>query len=260
MMNIKKKSGIYKITNIVNDKVYVGSAVNIDYRFKTHKRLLKGNKHFNNHLQSSYNKNGKDNFRFEIVELVNEDTLLERETFWISYLMANNPDYGYNKRLIVNSNLGIKLSDVTRKKLSESHLGHKRTDEANKKIIESQYKIICQFDTQGKYIRSFSSLQEAACFLNVKYTTSITACLKKRLPSALGYAWCYEDEKETFKPEPLKRTTTKKIKIKVTCILTEKITIFESINDASKNLKISWNMINKAFEKKQYKNLIWEKI
>lgn len=257
---MEKKCGIYKITNIINNKVYVGSAVNMTYRFKTHKRLLKQNKHFNTHLQSSYNKYGKDNFKFEIIELISKDSLLERETFWISFMNANNTNYGYNKRLIVNSNLGIKLSEETRKKLSQSHLGHKRSDEANKKIIDSQYKIICQFDMGGNYIRSFGSLQDAASFLNVKYTTSITACLKKRLPSALGFTWCYENEKETFKPEPLKRASTTKIKIKVTCIFTEKITIFESINEASKKLKISWSMISKAIKQKEYKNLIWEQI
>jgi hypothetical protein len=127
---------------------------------------------------------------------------------------------------------------------------------SNNLILE----IICQFDMNGDYIRSFNSLQDAASFLNVKYTTSITACLKKRLPSALGFTWCYGNEKETFKPEPLKRTSTKKIKIKVTCILTEKITIFESINEASKKLKISWNMISEALKQKEYKNLIWQKI
>ena len=63
---MEKKCGIYKITNIINNKVYVGSAVNVTYRFKTHKRLLKQNKHFNTHLQSSYNKYGKDNFKFEM--------------------------------------------------------------------------------------------------------------------------------------------------------------------------------------------------
>ena len=40
---MKNKCGIYKITNITNGKVYIGSAVNIMYRFKTHKRLLKNN-------------------------------------------------------------------------------------------------------------------------------------------------------------------------------------------------------------------------
>jgi hypothetical protein len=113
---------------------------------------------------------------------------------------------------------------------------------------------------EGNYIRTFKSLQEAADILNVNYTTSITACLKKRLPSALGFTWCYEIEKESFKPKQLKKSSSRKIKIKVTCILTKKITIFTSINGDSKKLKISWSTIDRAIKQKEYKNKTWEKI
>lgn len=255
-----KICGIYKITNKVNGKIYIGSAINISNRFKTHKRLLKHNKHFNNHLQSSYNKHGVSSFEYEIIEITTEDVMLMRESYWIETLKANSRDYGYNKRLNVSSNLGIKLSDETRKKLRESHLGHKRSEDANKKIIESQYKTICQFDMDGNYIRTFNSLQEAAHELNVKYTTSITACLKKRLPSALGFRWCYESEKELFVPIRLKRTSSYKIKIKVTCMLTNNVRIFESISDVKKGLKVSQSTIYKGIKEKQFNNIIWEKI
>ena len=87
-------------------------------------------KHFNNHLQSSYIKYGEEQFRYDIIETTSAEELLEKEVYWIKLLNANNNEYGYNKRLIVNSNLGIKLSEETRRKLSESHLGHKRSDES----------------------------------------------------------------------------------------------------------------------------------
>jgi group I intron endonuclease len=255
-----KLVGIYKIINLINNKVYVGSAVNIKNRFKTHKRLLKNHKHFNNHLQSSYIKYGEGQFRYDIIETTSTEELLEKEVCWIKLLNANNNEYGYNKRLIVNSNLGIKLSEETRRKLSESHLGHKRSDESNRKIIESQYKKICQFDRDGTYIKSYNSLQDAAKELNCKYTTSITACLKKRLPSALGFLWCYEHEKDNFVPIETKKRGKKKIKLKVTCIFTNKITIFESITDAINSLKVSSKTVYKGIKEKNYKNLIWEKI
>ena len=257
---MKPLIGIYKITNLINNKLYVGSAVNIKNRFKTHKRLLKNNKHFNNHLQSSYNKYGIDNFSYDIIEITSIETLLNRESFWINELNANNTKFGYNKRLEVSSNIGIKLSYETKKRLSESHMGHKRSDETNKKIIESQYKVICQFDKEGNFIRKHKSLQEAAKSLNVTYTSSITFCLKKRIPSALGFLWCYEHEKDYFKPTPRKKRSDNKIKLKVTCIITNKITIFESITDTIKGLKMSNKTIHKGIKEKKYKNLIWEKI
>jgi hypothetical protein len=260
---MKKICGIYKITNIVNNKIYVGSAINISSRFKSHKRLLKNNKHFNNHLQSSYNKHGSSYFKYEIIETTTDDVMLEKESYWIKTLNTNNREYGYNKRLIASSNLGIKLSDETKKRLSDSHLGHKRSEETHKKIIESQYKKICQFDMNGNFIKVFNSLQEAAQELNVKYTTSITACLKKRLPSALGFRWCYENEKNFFNIIPLKnylKGGNYKIKLKVTCVLTNNVRIFESIVDATKSLKMSSTTIYKGIKEKQYKNLTWEKI
>jgi len=49
-------SVIYVITNIVNDKQYVGQAVNKDKRWRDHKIMLNAGKHQNKHLQSAYNK------------------------------------------------------------------------------------------------------------------------------------------------------------------------------------------------------------
>jgi len=252
--------GVYKITNMKNNKVYVGSAVNIKNRFKTHKRLLKDNKHFNNHLQSSYLKYGKDQFNYEIIEITSIEEMLVKEIYWIKSFNANDPKYGYNKRINVSSNLGIKLSDETKRKLSESHLGHKRSQETNIKIIESQYKKICQFDKKNNFIQTFNSLQDAAKSLNCNYTTSITACLKKKIPSALGFIWCYENEKDHCVAKPSKKRTDNKIKLKVTCIITNKITTFESITDAINILKVSSKTVYKGLKEKKYKNLIWEKI
>jgi len=257
---MKKIIGVYKITNIKNNKVYVGSAININNRFKTHKRLLKNNKHYNSHLQSSFNMYGIENFQYEIIEITNINELLLKEKYWIETLNANNPNYGYNKRLIVNSNLGIKLSDETKRKLSVSHMGHKRSNDTNQKIKESQYKKICQFDKDGNFIMVHNSLQEAAKSLNSNYTTSITNCLKKKLPSALGFLWCYENEKNDFKPTPLKKRGVKPIELKVTCLLTNNITIFNSIGDAIIGLNMSCGLIYKGIKEKKFKNLLWEKI
>jgi len=59
---MKNKSGIYKIINIINNRLYIGSSVNIRRRWLEHKRLLSKGKHENNLLQNSWDKHGENCF------------------------------------------------------------------------------------------------------------------------------------------------------------------------------------------------------
>ena len=74
----KKTSGIYKIINKVNGKYYVGSSNDIKGRWCQHKGQLNNNKHSNPHLQYAWNKYGKDNFEFIIVEETPQNKLMEQ--------------------------------------------------------------------------------------------------------------------------------------------------------------------------------------
>jgi len=89
-------SGIYKII-CINNKFYIGSSIDIDRRLKEHKRLLKRNKHPNKYLQNCWNKYGEKNFRFEIIETVNDvERLLIREQQWIDKTNCCNRKVGFN--------------------------------------------------------------------------------------------------------------------------------------------------------------------
>lgn len=54
--------GIYKLVNKATGQCYVGQSQYMQKRIKEHFRLLRGNKHTNQHLQRAYNKYGADNF------------------------------------------------------------------------------------------------------------------------------------------------------------------------------------------------------
>lgn len=82
---------IYKITNIINNKVYIGQSNNPQKRWKEHIRLGKNNK--NSKLYSAINKYGVNNFIFEIIE-ENIKNYNEREKYWIKYY--NSIKNGYN--------------------------------------------------------------------------------------------------------------------------------------------------------------------
>jgi group I intron endonuclease len=87
-------SGIYKIVNIKNDKFYIGSAVDINRRWKCHRRCLKNGNHENIHLQRAYNKYGEESFVYEIVEKTPD--ILLREQHYLDMLKPWDFTIGYN--------------------------------------------------------------------------------------------------------------------------------------------------------------------
>jgi len=143
-MQIEFKSAIYKITNVANGKCYIGSAVDVYTRIAVHKSGLKYGTQPNKHLQASYNKHGFINFKFEVLEYVSDKhKLLHREQLWINYFKSCDPKFGYNKRKIPNSNLGIKRkhSSETKAKIGKSNsislLGAKHSETTKAKMSKS---------------------------------------------------------------------------------------------------------------------------
>ena len=137
----KDKSGIYKIINLSNNKIYVGSAINIRTRWNSHRSLLNNNKHDNNHLQNAWNRYSENNFRFEIIEYVNnKNNLLLREQFWINKLNVCDKTIGYNLCPIAGSRLGQKISEESKNRISQAQRGKKRhplSKETKEKNIKS---------------------------------------------------------------------------------------------------------------------------
>lgn len=90
------KTAVYVITNLVSNKVYVGSSVNAKRRLKEHRNRLNRKQHGNEYLQRAWDKYGPASFKFEIVEQCDPETRLVREQEWINNLKAENEDFGYN--------------------------------------------------------------------------------------------------------------------------------------------------------------------
>lgn len=105
---------IYKITNIINNKVYIGQTVNtIKQRWNKHCH--------SNGCRSLYNailKYGKENFNIEIIETLPIEELDEREIYWINYYKSNNKKFGYN--ILLGGNLGRKgFSKLNKEQINE---------------------------------------------------------------------------------------------------------------------------------------------
>jgi group I intron endonuclease len=117
------KTGVYQIKNLVNGKVYVGSAVNINHRWVEHKSDLSRQKHHSKHLQYAWNKYGESNFNFEILEECPVEKLIYWEQIWMDSLCACDKRLGYNISPIAGSCLGVKHSEKAKKNMSDSHRG-----------------------------------------------------------------------------------------------------------------------------------------
>jgi group I intron endonuclease len=87
--------GIYKIINTVNNKFYVGSAIDFTARKRRHWWGLRNNRHANKHLQAAWNKYGETAFAFIVVsELSKEDDILAAENVWLKEHVGK--EYCYN--------------------------------------------------------------------------------------------------------------------------------------------------------------------
>lgn len=90
--------GIYKITNLINNKSYIGKTNNFNRREKDHFRLAftENHKEYNKALYQAIRKYGKENFIFEIVEQLEDYSIAgKREQYWISFY--NSYKTGYNE-------------------------------------------------------------------------------------------------------------------------------------------------------------------
>lgn len=146
---------IYKWTNKINGKAYIGQTVNEKTRKQDH---IKGK--YNSVIHKAIKKYGLENFDYEVLEKIEESKLSEREIYWIKYFDTYNNGYnlteggegtrGFShsfteeqKKKMSESRKGQIpwnkgkhgiYSEETRKKISEASKKHKYTDEVKEKI------------------------------------------------------------------------------------------------------------------------------
>lgn len=90
--------GIYKITNLINNKIYIGQSINIQQRWKTHRSgpFNKNNHQYDTPLYRAIRKYGLQNFSFEVLEECVEGELDNKEQYYIEKYDSTNFDKGYN--------------------------------------------------------------------------------------------------------------------------------------------------------------------
>lgn len=181
MDNFKENKSfiIYKILCLVNNKIYIGQTINLKQRKVYHFTYLKRNAHTNIHLQNAFNKYGKKNFVFEILEFCKDlNHLNEREQYWIYFYKSYNSKYGFNIQLGGHSN---RPSERGLEKLKL------KASKRNKKIQ--------QFDLDGNFIREWPSLKSASNYIGCTSSQILRTC-KGELDQTHNFQFKYLDDNE----------------------------------------------------------------
>lgn len=203
---------IYCITNLVNNKRYVGKTLSsIEERWKEHCIDSQKNRCEKRPLYSAFNKYGIENFKIEELEYVEDDNLLsDKEIYWIKELetygsKGYNATKGGDGKILYDYNEIIELYNIgyTCKRVAEK-IGC--NEDTVRKILKAHgikirggsTKKIDQFDMAGNYIQHFWGSIEAAQWLvdnglakSINCKRHITDCCNSKMDYAYGYKWKY---------------------------------------------------------------------
>lgn len=116
--------GIYKITNTVNQKCYIGQSVNIERRFSDHKNRVYYTQ-YETPLYKAFKKYGVDKFLFEVLEECSKELLDERERYYIALFKSADKKYGYNFTFGGKGYTGTHYED--QRKLWNKHISEGKT-------------------------------------------------------------------------------------------------------------------------------------
>lgn len=170
----KRKSGIYKITNLKNNLVYIGQTKDFNARKNSHWRL---DKECDSPLHQDMKTLGLDYFKFEIIEKCDLDKLDEREKYWINFYDSYN--LGYN---LDTGGSGIK---------------------ADENYETSQTVEVFSFDLDGNFVKSYKSISAAMRELGLK-SNNITRAIafndNHHMSGDRMWRYEYYDKIEPYEP------------------------------------------------------------
>lgn len=203
---------IYCITNIINNKRYVGKTTQtLEERFKKHCKDSFRDRYEKRPLYDAINKYGIENFIIEELEQVEDETKLnEREIYWIQELQTYDSN-GYNatkggdgkilydyKEIIDLANLGNSAQQISDKLGCCLDTIYKVIRTNKVKLRKGDSNPVEQYSLSGEYIQTFFSLTDAMDWLiehgyakNRTATSKIGQCCKHKSKTAFKFKWEY---------------------------------------------------------------------
>lgn len=184
---------IYKITNLINNKCYIGKTLNtIQERWREHCSDYKKRDEEKRPLYSAMNKYGIENFKIEEIEQCNEDIINDREKYWIEYYGSFKKGYNatlggdgkayLDRKLLIktynevqNLKKSAKILNIDAGHLSKILKENNIEVKSSKEVQNEEYgKEIAMIDLETNVIiKTFISLADAARY--IKEQTNSTA-------------------------------------------------------------------------------------
>lgn len=223
--------GIYKITNLINGKVYIGQSKDIYSRWAEHRKECRKNRK-DIVLYCAFSKYGIDNFSFEIIEECIIEELDEREIF---YIKKYNSYIGWENNNGYNMTIGGALC--------HTHVGN-----------DDQGIRVYQYDKEGNFIAEYRNMNKAAKAVGLKASGSISTAIKSS-----GLAANYQWRKTYSEKIPKYKKNQTALKVLQYDKSGNFIQIHNSIEEASKSVGCSRSLIELCCEGhcKTGKNFIW---
>lgn len=191
--DLPHKSGIYKITNLVNNLSYIGQAKDIYERYYNH--------HIYDYLRLDYDlykamrKDGFDNFIIEVVELCPIEQLDEKEIYWIQYYNTYNNGYNMTKGgQFWSPDIHSKETEIKRATTRENNKSlmdenHPRAKLTNEQVLKIRARYISGEPTKSIYkdfekLYSFETFQQIVLGTHYKRVGNIPTQKDKRMANS----------------------------------------------------------------------------
>ncbi len=188
MLKNFKLSGVYKITNKINGKFYIGSSNSVFGRWLNHASWITNDTHSNYKLTATVKKHGLENFSFEILELHSTIGLNKREQYYLDTLCKAQDYIDGKSNFFITNTYNIKPR-------VEGLVGLDMPEETIIRALRTRgYERIYKVSNTGAVIDIYEMQSQAAEDNNISRTTVSKSIKNKKCPKHKDFYFTYESE------------------------------------------------------------------
>lgn len=228
---------IYKITNNINNKIYIGQTIKArpTDRFSQHRYLARhsGQEKSISYLHQAMAKYGVDNFSFEIIENIENDKLNEREQYWIAQ---------YNSLVPQGYNLTIGGEGTLRHSRPQTLEEREKRKQSNKQFYIDHPEALQQMSERTKKLWENEEYRRKVTESNKRFAQEHPKMNKGQNNPMYGR----HHTEETLTKIRAHAVTRKTKIVQLDKDTLEEIQVFDGIKDAEKALGVSHGWLSKA--------------